>query len=106
MTYGSLFTGVGGFDMGFDHAGMECRWQCEKDANCRKLLATKWPNVKIYDDITTIRAGQLERVDLICGGSPCQDLSVAGKRAGMAGGRSGLFYEMVRICKRVRPRFI
>ena len=105
-TYGSLFTGVGGFDLGFDRAGMECLWQCEIDANCRKLLHRKWPKAKLYDDITTIKASELRRVDVICGGSPCQDLSVAGKRAGMAGERSGLFREMVRVCKRIRPRVI
>lgn len=106
MTYGSLFAGAGGFDQGFDRAGMECRWQCEKDKNCQKLLRAKWPKAKLYDDITTLRPIDLERVDIVCGGSPCQDLSVAGLRAGMAGGRSGLFHQMVRICKRVRPRFV
>jgi DNA (cytosine-5)-methyltransferase 1 len=106
LTYGSLFAGVGGFDQGFDRAGMECRWQVEWDKNCQKLLRQKWPTAKHYEDITKVRAADLERVDVICGGSPCQDLSVAGKRAGMAGGRSGLFHEMVRICKRVRPRFV
>lgn len=106
LTFGSLFAGVGGFDQGFDRASMECRWQVEWDKNCQKLLQRKWPNARHYEDITTVRAGELERVDVICGGSPCQDLSVAGKRAGMAGGRSGLFHEMVRICKRVRPRFV
>lgn len=106
LTYGSLFAGVGGFDQGFDRAGMKCRWQVEWDKSCQKLLKAKWPEAKHYGDITKVRAGELERVDVICGGSPCQDLSVAGKRAGMAGGRSGLFFEMVRICKRVRPRIV
>jgi DNA (cytosine-5)-methyltransferase 1 len=104
LTYGSLFAGVGGFDLGFDAAGMLCRWQCEIDRNCRKLLASRWPHAKIYEDVRTLRARVIELVDVICGGSPCTDLSVAGRRAGMAGERSGLFFEMVRICKQMRRR--
>ncbi len=106
MTYGSLFSGAGGFDLGFEAAGMDCRWLSEIEPKCQDLLSKRWPSAKLYGDITKIRAGDLKRVDVVVGGSPCQDLSVAGKRKGMAGGRSGLFHEMVRICKRVRPRFV
>ncbi len=104
MTYGSLFAGVGGFDTGFDAAGMDCRWQVEWNKACQKLLAAKWPKAKHYGDITKTRAADLERVDIVCGGSPCQNLSVAGKRAGLAGEQSGLFFDMVRICKHQRRR--
>lgn len=104
ITYGSLFAGAGGFDLGFDKAGMECRWQVEWDQNCQKLLKQRWPRAKHYGDITSIRSGELERVDVVCGGSPCQGLSVAGLREGLADGRSGLFHQMVRVCKDQRRR--
>lgn len=104
LTYGSIFAGVGGFDLGFDAAGMECLWQCEKDKNCRKLLKKKWPNAALYEDATTLKGSVTATVDVICGGSPCQNLSVAGGRAGLAGSRSRLFFEMVRICKQQRNR--
>lgn len=104
ITYGSLFAGVGGFDLGFDRAGIDCRWQVEKDPSCQKLLKKEWPKAKQYGDITAIRTGELERVDVVCGGSPCQGLSVAGLREGLADGRSGLFHQMVRVCKDQRRR--
>ncbi len=104
LTYGSLFAGAGGFDLGFDAAGMVCLWQCEKDKNCQKLLRSKWPRAKLYEDITTLKAAVTATVDIICGGSPCQNLSVAGARAGLVGSRSRLFFDMVRICKQQRHR--
>lgn len=92
---GSLFAGIGGFDLGLERAGFEVRWQVEIDPFCRKVLDKRWPGVTKYGDIREVDG--LESVDLICGGFPCQDLSVAGKRAGLAGERSGLFYELLRI---------
>lgn len=81
MRYGSLFTGIGGFDLGLDRAGMECRWQVEIDPFCRAVLGKHWPDVPRYEDVRD--AGpKLEPVDLICGGFPCQPVSRFGKRAG------------------------
>jgi DNA (cytosine-5)-methyltransferase 1 len=106
MTFGSLFSGIGGIDLGLERAGMTCRWQVEIDEYCRKVLTKHWPNVPKYGDIRTISGNELERVDLIAGGFPCQDLSVAGKRAGIDGERSGLWAEYVRLIGTLRPRFV
>lgn len=104
LTYGSLFAGIGGFDLGFDRAGMVCKWQCEIDERARRVLAKHWPEVPKHDDIRTFHPPY---VDVICGGFPCQDISNAGKRAGIAEGtRSGLWSEYVRIIREIRPRFV
>jgi len=104
---GSLFSGIGGFDLGLERAGMSVKWQVEIDPYCLKVLEKHWPHVKRYEDIKTIRTGDLEPVDLICGGFPCQDLSVAGKRSGLReGNRSGLWFEMFQIISNLRPRYV
>lgn len=82
MTIGSLFAGIGGLELGLESAGFgPVLWQVEKDAYCRQVLARRWPNAKRYEDIKTI-GENLEPVDLICGGFPCQPVSTAGKRKG------------------------
>lgn len=101
-TYGSLFAGVGGFDLGFDSAGWECKFQVEWDKHCQSVLQKHWPNTLKYTDVRDVDGSQLEPVDLISFGSPCQDLSVAGKRSGLDGNRSGLFFEGIRIIKEMR----
>jgi DNA (cytosine-5)-methyltransferase 1 len=101
-TFGSLFAGVGGFDIGFERAGWECRFQVEWDKHCRTVLDQHWPNVPKWGDVSTVSGYELPPVDCIIFGSPCQDLSVAGKRAGLEGARSGLFFEAVRIIKEMR----
>ncbi|HEY6371273.1 MAG TPA: DNA (cytosine-5-)-methyltransferase, partial [Candidatus Sulfotelmatobacter sp.] len=111
MTYGSLFAGIGGIDLGLDRAGLECRWQVENDGYCVKVLASHWPEVKRYGDIRQIGGQDLEYVDLVCGGFPCQDLSQAGKGTGLvhADGtptRSGLWFEYARIIGLLRPRYV
>jgi len=106
MTVGSLFSGIGGFDLGLERAGMEIRFQVEIDPFCQQVLAKHWPNVKRYDDVRTVGAHNLERVDLICGGFPCQDVSSAGPRTGIEGARSGLWSEMERIVRELRPRYV
>lgn len=95
MNVVSLFTGVGGFDLGLERAGHRIVGQCEADANARKVLRRHWPDVPIHEDVNTYEP--TESADLVAGGFPCQDLSVAGKRAGLAGERSGLFFEAARI---------
>jgi len=106
MTFGSLFSGIGGIDLGLERAGHQCRWQVEIDEFCRKVLRKHWPEVPRFRDITKIEGRELERVDLICGGFPSQDLSQAGKRAGIEGSRSGLWFEFARIVGILRPRYV
>lgn len=106
MRFGSLFAGIGGFDLGLERAGMTCAWQCEADPKARAVLRRHWPDVPIYEDVREMRGGDVEAVDLVCGGFPCQDISVAGRRAGLAGKRSGLFYEFVRLARELAPRWI
>jgi len=106
MKFGSLFSGVGGFDLGLARAGMECAWQVEIDLQCGAVLEHHWPEVKRNGDITEVDGRELGGVDLVCGGFPCQDLSVAGRRAGLAGERSGLFHEFMRIVSEVSPRWV
>jgi len=104
LAFGSLFAGIGGFDLGLERAGMKCRWQVEIDKKCQEILERHWPDILRHGDIREAKG--LGSVDLICGGFPCQDLSVAGKRAGLGGERSGLFFEYVRIVREVRPAWI
>jgi DNA (cytosine-5)-methyltransferase 1 len=105
LTLGSLFSGIGGLELGVEAAtGARVLWQVERDAWCREVLAKHWPDAVRYDDVCTVNG--LPRVDIICGGFPCQDVSVAGKRAGFSGERSSLWREYRRIVADVRPRFV
>jgi len=97
LTYGSLFSGIGGFDLAFDRAGFSPAWQVEIDPTCQNILARHWPGVERHGDITTVDPASLGAVDAIVGGSPCQNLSMAGSRQGLAGPESRLFFEFVRI---------
>ena len=106
LTFGSLFAGIGGFDLGFERAGMTCKWQVEIDDYANRVLAKHWPNVHRERDIRTAGRHNLERVDVICGGFPCQDISYAGQGAGLDGERSGLFFEAVRVVRELRPRIV
>lgn len=106
LTFGSLFSGIGGMDLGLERAGMVCKWQVEINEFARGILRHHWPAVPKYGDITTLSGDQLERVDLTAGGFPCQDLSVAGKRAGITGERSGLWAEFARLIGELRPRYV
>jgi DNA (cytosine-5)-methyltransferase 1 len=105
MKVGSLFAGIGGFDLGFERAGMEVVWQVEIDPFCNKVLAKHWPDVKRYLDVKEVGKHNLEPVDLICGGFPCQDLSSAGQRKGIYAERSGLWGELYRIMCELRPSY-
>ena len=106
LTFGSLFAGIGGFDLGFEQVGMVCKWQVEIDDYANRVLAKHWPTVHRERDIRTVGAHNLERVDVICGGFPCQDISYAGLGAGLDGERSGLFFEAVRVVCELRPRVV
>lgn len=132
-----LFSGIGGFSLGLERAGMRTVAFCEIDPFCRAVLKKHWPNVPIHGDIRSLTAETLahaectrpprsrrnaqheskviessddspekRRIDLICGGFPCQDISVAGKGAGIEGSRSGLWSEYARIIGEVRPRYV
>ena len=111
MRFVSLFAGVGGFDLGLEASGHTCVGQVEIDKNARKILERHWPNVPKHDDVTTAKEwaneiGLRGNVDLVVGGFPCQDLSVAGKRAGLAGERSGLFHDALAFAKSVEAKTI
>lgn len=104
MTFGSLFSGIGGMDLGLERAGMECRWQVEIDEYCRKILEKHWPEVPKYGDARELTGSELEYVDLIAGGFPCTNTSNAGDRTGIEGEHSGRWFDMLRIIRVVRPR--
>ena len=104
-THGSLFAGIGGFDLGFERAGFKTVWQVEIDGFCDQVLHKHWPMARRFRDVRECGAGNLEAVDVISGGFPCQDISVIGKQVGIDGERSGLWSEMRRILCELRPRF-
>ena len=106
-----LFSGLGGFSLGLERTGQfETVAFCEIDKFCRRVLAKNWPKVKQYDDIRSLTASQLRAdgitVDAICGGFPCQDVSVAGKRGGLEAERSGLWVEYDRLIGELGPRLV
>lgn len=106
ITVGSLFSGIGGLELGLERAGMEVRWQVENDDYASRVLAKHWPDVARYADVRDVGAHNLEPVDLICGGFPCQDVSLAGQRAGLEGQRSTLWSEFARCIRELRPRWV
>jgi DNA (cytosine-5)-methyltransferase 1 len=106
MKVGSMFAGIGGFDLGFERAGFEVAWCIEWDKNAQAVLRKRFPEATIYGDIREVDPAQLAPVDVVCGGFPCQDLSVAGKRAGLAGERSGLFHDAMRLVRQLNPKLL
>ena len=105
-----LFSGIRGFSLGLERTGgFETVAFCEIDPFCRRVLAKHWPEVKQYEDVRTLTARTLQRdgigVDVICGGFPCQDISIVGLGAGLNGDRSGLWSELRRLIREVRPRY-
>jgi len=106
LTFGSLFAGNGGIDLGFERAGLVCKWQVEIDDYAQKVLAKHWPEVHQERDIRQCGVHNLKYVDVIAGGFPCQDISYAGRGAGLDGERSGLFFEAIRVDRELQPRFV
>ena len=106
MRVGSLFAGIGGFDLGLERAGFEIAWQVEIDPYCQRVLAKHWPTVQRYGDIQAVDWSAVEPVDLLCGGFPCQDISLAGKGAGLSGERSGLWFEYAKAIDALKPRYV
>ena len=127
ITVGSLFAGIGGLELGLEWTGgFKTVWQVENDPYATRVLERHWPNVRRWGDVRTFppdaasngstgaagiaghthTAHEAWHVDLICGGFPCQDISYAGKGAGLDGERSGLFYEAARIIRMLGPRYV
>lgn len=108
MRIGSLFSGIGGLELGLELAGVgNVVWQVEIDPFPRSVLARHWPNVdRSVTDVRLAGPSTLAAVDVICGGFPCQDISYAGKGEGLAGERSGLWYEYARVVREMEPRFV
>lgn len=106
MRVGSLFAGIGGFDLGLERAGMRTVWQVEQDAYRRRVLARHFPDARRYEDVRTVDPGELGDAEVICGGFPCKDLSPVGRRAGIAGEQSGLWSHFARVIRGVRPRYV
>ena len=102
LTVGSLFDGIGGFPLAATHYGITPVWASEIEQFPMEVTRIRFPNMTHVGDVTKLDGRKLSPVDVICGGSPCQDLSVAGQRRGLAGERSGLFMEQVRIVKEMR----
>lgn len=101
-TLGSLFDGIGGFPLAAVRNGIEPVWASEIEAFPIEVTRKRFPSILHVGDITKLNGAELPPVDIITGGSPCQDLSVAGARAGLAGERSGLFMEQIRVVKEMR----
>lgn len=106
LTHLSLFSGIGGLDLAAEWAGFTTIGMVERDPFCQRVLAKHWPEVPIYDDVTTFDGTGFRGVDLLSGGFPCQDISGGGKGAGITGARSGLWVEMARIINESRPSWV
>jgi DNA (cytosine-5)-methyltransferase 1 len=106
-TIGSLFAGIGGFDVGFENAGYRTAWQVELNPVNRAVLADRFPHAQQFEDVRHCGAHNLCPVDVLTAGFPCQDISIAGKNPiGLRGERSGLFWEVIRILKEIQPRWV
>lgn len=109
LTIGSLFSGIGGLELGLEWGlgdGAETIFQVEIEPYCRRVLEKHWPNTLRFEDIHGVGRSNLPRVDILCGGFPCQDLSLAGSGAGLDGSRSGLWREFARVIRELRPRYV
>lgn len=104
---GSLFSGIGGLELGLEAAlGAETVWQVENNPYARAVLERHWPNARRYEDVGAVGRHTLEPVELICGGFPCQGASAAGRRKGLEDERSGLWFEYARIIRELEPRWV
>ena len=112
LTAVSLFAGVGGFDLALENNGVNVVAAVEIDAHARGVLAHKFPNTQLFEDVKEVKgsdliaAGFVPERGIITGGFPCQDLSVAGRRAGLAGERSGLYWEIVRLAEETQAKWL
>lgn len=107
MRFASFFAGIGGFDLGFQRAGMQPAFHCEIDPYCQTILKRHWPEVPLHGDIKTLKARDIPEAELWAGGWPCQDVSNANaQREGLHGIRSSLFFTFARLAEQVRPAWI
>lgn len=108
LTHASFFSGIGGFDLGFERAGMKSVFLCEKKAFCRRVLHQRFPGVKIEEDVTVVEPAAIPDADVWTAGFPCQDLSLArmGPRAGLRGNQSGLFHDIAALVRARRPEVV
>tara|TARA_B100000902_G_scaffold398816_1_gene467026 strand:- start:4399 stop:5142 length:744 start_codon:yes stop_codon:yes gene_type:complete len=111
ITIGSFFSGIGGYELGLENSipNSSTIWQIEKDKYCQSILRKHWPKAKLYDDVTKINGKNLEPPTIICGGFPCQSISISGKQEGLSNEKkSGLWWEMYRVISELRrkPRVI
>lgn len=100
-----LFSGIGGFSLGLERAGMRTVAFCEIEEYPRSVLAKHWPGIPIFNDVRTLTASDVGNIDVICGGFPCQDISSSGDKAGITGKRSGLWLEFRRLICELRPSY-
>lgn len=107
MRFASFFAGIGGFDLGFQRAGMTPVFHCEIDPYCQRILRRHWPEVPLHGDITTLNATEIPEAHLWAAGWPCQDVSSANaQRQGLAGKRSGLFFVFSELARRLTPKWL
>ena len=107
MRVASFFAGIGGFDLGFQRAGIIPAFHCEIDPYCQRILKRHWPEVPLHDDITTLKAKDIPKAEIWAGGWPCQDISNGNaQRKGIHGVRSGLFFTFTALARRVQPKWI
>lgn len=107
MRFASFFAGIGGFDLGFQQAGMTPAFHCEIDPYCQSILKRHWPEVPLHGDITTLTPTEIPEADLWAAGWPCQDVSHANsRRKGIKGAQSGLFYKFAELTRKVKPRWL
>ena len=105
-----LFSGIGGFSLGLEQASMKTVAFCEIDEDAQKVLHLRFPSIPVFKDVSKLKKETLDSygisVDVICGGFPCQDISLAGKGAGIEGERSGLWFEFHRLIKEIKPKYV
>jgi DNA (cytosine-5)-methyltransferase 1 len=108
LSHGSLFSGIGGIDLGLEWAGFETAWQVENNEFCNQVLEKQWPGVQRFLDVRSVGKDNLKPVNLISGGFPCQDISIGAqfKERGLGGSRSGLWVEYARIVRELQPAWV
>lgn len=107
MRIGSLFSGIGGLDLACERAfNGETVWQVEREPYCQRVLESRWPSAQRHSDVREVGAHNLEPCEVLCAGFPCQDLSQAGRHAGLDGEKSGLYAELLRIAQELAPAYV
>lgn len=106
LTFASVCTGIAGFDLGFEQAGMRPLWACDSDEACRDVLRLRFPNLPLYHDMCDLNASAIERPDVMAGGTPCQGFSLAGLRQSLSDDRSNLCLAFVKLVYEIRPAII